>query len=62
MTQSNIGKVIKVEWDQDTDEVRITLEITDTEFKSRILHSKEFEDILTINGRDLIVVAKKGAS
>ena len=60
MTQSNsVGKVIRVEWNQEDNSVRLVLEVTDELFKSRILHSKDYEDLLVISGKDLMVVAKK---
>lgn len=54
-----VGKVIRVEWDKETDEVRLVMEITDPVFKRRVLHSKDFQDILTINGKDVMVVASR---
>lgn len=55
----NIGRVVRVEWESDTGEVRLVMEITDPVFRSRILHSKTFEDILSISGKDVMVVASK---
>lgn len=54
-----IGKVIRVEWDQETDDVRLVMEITDPIFKRKVIHSKDFQDILTIKGKDVIVIASK---
>lgn len=54
-----VGKVIRVEWNSDTDELRVVLEITDPAFKKRVLHGKDFQDILTIQGKDVMVVASK---
>lgn len=54
-----VGEVIRVEWDQETGEVRVILNITDPKFKSRVLHSKNFEDVLSIRGKDAIVVASR---
>ena len=61
MTSSNqkVGKVVRVEWDVEKDTVRLIMEITDPKFKSRVIHSKSFEDILSISGKDVIVVASK---
>jgi predicted Abi (CAAX) family protease len=56
MTQSNVvGKVVRVEWNQQENSVRLVLEITDESFKSRVLHSKEYEEILSICGTDVVV-------
>ena len=54
-----VGKVIRVEWDTETDEVRIIMDITDPHFKRRVIHNKDFEDILSISGKDVIIVASK---
>ena len=58
-SEYKVGEVIRVEWDQETDIVRVILEIHDPVFKSRVLHSKDLRDILTIKGRDAIVVATR---
>lgn len=54
-----VGEVIRVEWNQETGSVRIVMEILDPVFKSRVLHSKDLQDILTIEGRDVMVVATR---
>jgi hypothetical protein len=54
-----VAKIMRVEWDRETDAVRLILEITDDAFKSHVLHTNTFEDILVINGRNSIVVASK---
>ena len=60
MIQSNsIGKVVRVEWNQEDNSVRLVLEIEDENFKSRVLHSKDYEDIIVINGLDVMIVASK---
>jgi hypothetical protein len=48
-----------MEWNQDDNSVRLVLEITDETFKSRILHSKDYEDMLVINGTNVMIVASK---
>jgi len=58
-SEQKVGEVVRVEWDQETGSVRVVLEITDPVFKSRVLHSKDLQDILTIKGRDAIVVASR---
>jgi hypothetical protein len=55
-----VAKIVRVEWDRDTDEVRLVLEVTDQNFKSHVLHTNEFEDVLVINGKNSVVVASKG--
>ena len=54
-----VGKIIRIEWDKETNEVRVVLDITDPSFKARVIHNKDFEDILTIRGKDAIIVASK---
>ena len=58
-SDQKIGRVVRVEWEQETDTVRLIMEITDPVFKSRVIHSKSFEDILSISGKDVMVVASK---
>jgi hypothetical protein len=57
--EQKVGKVIRVEWDQDTDTVRLIMEITDPRFKSRVIHSKSYEDIMSISGKDVMIIASK---
>jgi len=59
LSEQKVGKVIRVEWDEDTGTVRLVMEITDPWFKSRVIHSKEFEDIISLNGKDVMVIASK---
>jgi len=59
MSEQKVGKVIRVEWDQETDEVRVVMEITDPVFKKRVLNSKDLQDILSIKGKDVMVVASR---
>lgn len=58
-SERKVGEVIRVEWDQETGAVRIVLEILDPVFKSRVLHNKDLEDVLVINGKDAMVIASK---
>lgn len=56
---NTVGKIIRIEWDQETDEMQIVMEITDDAFKRRVLHGRDFQDVLNINGKDVICVASK---
>ena len=56
---NKVGKVIRVEWNTETDEVRLVMEITDPVFKKRVIHTKDFQDILSISGKDVMVIASK---
>lgn len=55
----SVGKIIRVEWDQDTNDVRIVMEITDPSFKKKVLRNKEYEELLSISGKDVMMVASK---
>lgn len=59
MKSSKVGKVTRIIWDENTDTVQVVMEITDPVFKARVLHTKEFQDILTFEGKDVMVVASK---
>jgi hypothetical protein len=54
-----VGDVIRVEWDKNDDSVRIVIEITDQNFKNRVIYNKDFVDILTIRGKDAIILEEK---
>jgi len=56
---NKVGRVIRVEWDQETDSVRVVMEIIDPVFKRKVIHTKDFQDILTISGKDVMVVASR---
>ena len=60
MTQEfNVGRVIRVEYDEETEVVRLVMEITDPVFKKRVLHSRDLRDVISIKGKDVMVVASK---
>lgn len=59
MTSYKVGQVIRVEWNQESGEVRIVIDITDPNFKTRVLHNKDFEDILSITGKDAMIIASE---
>lgn len=54
-----VGEIIRIEWDQETGNVRIIIDITDPSFKQRVLHNKEYADIITLKGKDAIIIAAK---
>ena len=54
-SSKTVGKIIRVEIDEEDNDVRIVMRITDEMFKYRVIHSRDFEDILRINGRDIII-------
>ena len=59
LMKSKVGTVIRVEWDESNDTVLMIMEITDPKFKRRVLHSKDFEDIVSLRGKDVLVVDTK---
>lgn len=52
-----VGAVQWFEYDQETKKLLVLVEITDKNFKSRVLHTNEWEDILTIKGKDVMHIA-----
>lgn len=56
MKQKTVGKVVRVEWDKETDEVRLVMEITDEVFKRKVMQSKDFQDIISLKGKDVICI------
>lgn len=56
---NKIGEVVRVEWDQEKDTVRVVMDITDPVFKRRVIHMKDFQDIMSIRGKDVMVVASR---
>ena len=60
MTQDyKVGNLIRIEWNQETDELRMVIEVTDPEFKKRVLNNKDLKDLITINGRDIMRIVKR---
>ena len=59
MTSKNVGKIIRVIWNKETDDVQVVMEITDPQFKARVIHNKDLQDVLTFEGKDVMVVASK---
>ena len=53
-----VGKVIRIEVDDDGS-VRMVMEITDVTFKDKILHSKDYQDIISLKGKDVMIVMTK---
>jgi len=62
MRSSKVGNITKIMWDEETDRVQIIMEITDPVFKDRILHSKDLQDVISFEGKDVIIVASKSRS
>lgn len=47
---SEVGRVIRIEWDEDNDNLRLVLEISDPAFKRKILQGGEYQDLISISG------------
>ena len=62
MKSSKVGRITKIIWDEKLDSVQIVMEITDPVFKDRVLHTKEFQDVISFEGRDVMMVASKRRS
>lgn len=54
-----VGKIIKIEWNQHTNEMKVIIEIVDDKFKSHVLHNKIFEDVLTFDGKDVMIISSR---
>lgn len=54
MKEKKVGKVIRIEYDEDEDRVILVMEITDPIFKNKVIHHKDFQDILSLSGKDVI--------
>lgn len=54
-TEKIVGKIIRIEWNEVTGELHAILEITDEEFKSKLIHSKNLEDIIFFNNKDVVM-------
>lgn len=54
-----VGEIIRVIWNQEENSVKLVLEITDEIFKSKVLHSKDYENILNIQGKDIMISTLK---
>ena len=55
-SEKKVGKLIRIELDEETGVVHMVIEITDSVFKARVLHNKDIQDIITIKGKDIIQI------
>jgi hypothetical protein len=56
---NKVGEIVRVEWDQETGQVRVLFEIFDANLKRTILQDKDIKDIITIVGKDVMIIASK---
>jgi hypothetical protein len=49
-----VGKIIRIELDDETDEMFIVMEITDKNFKRRVMDSGDLKDLIAIKGRKIV--------
>ena len=59
MNSYKVGAITKIIWDEENDVLQVVMEITDPVFKKRVLNTKDFQDIINFNGKDVMVVASK---
>lgn len=59
MRSSKIGEIVRIIWNDKTGKLQVVMEITNTEYKERLLRTKEFQDIIDFIGQDVMVVASK---
>ena len=58
MTEHKVGEVVRIEYNQEDDSVKVVIEILDENFKQRLLHDKDLADTIKIVGKSAIQVAK----
>lgn len=56
---NKVGEIVRVEWDQETGQVRVLFEIFDSNLKRTILQDKDIKDMITIIGKDVMTIASK---
>ena len=54
-----VGEVVRVEWNQETGSVYLVLDIIDPSFRMKVLHDNDYQDIIVISGKDVMMVASK---
>ena len=53
---SEVGKVVRIEYDEENDELHVVLEINDPKFKKRILQGREYQDMISLKGTSVRVM------
>ncbi len=59
MNSHKVGDIVQIIWDEEKDTVQLVMEITDPIFKRRVLHTKDFQDLITFKGKDVMIVASR---
>lgn len=59
MSEINVGKLLTIQYNTETKEMRITIDIIDEMFKEQILRNNELKDKIQISGNDLLWIASK---
>lgn len=57
MQEISVGKILNFIYDNEKHTLRVILEITDENFKERIIRSHEFKDKIVFKGNDVMYVA-----
>jgi len=52
----SVGRLVRIIYNDDDDTVQLVMEITDPDFKHRVLHNGELRDILSLSGKDVVLV------
>lgn len=53
---SEVGRVIRIEWDEESDNLQLVLEINDPSFKKKILQGGEYQDLISLSGTKVKVM------
>lgn len=59
LSNNKVGEIVKIIWDEEEDSIQVVMEITDPIYKKKILHSKELQDIIAFEGKNVMIVASK---
>lgn len=53
-----VAEVIRIEYDQVTGDLRIILNVIDDAFKQKVIHNKEYVDLIKIINKDVLEIGK----
>ena len=56
----NIGKLLNITYDTERKTMRVLIEITDDDFKEKLLRDNSLQDKITIKGQDIMWIASLG--
>ena len=58
MREKSVGKVVRIEYNEETDDLNIVIEVTDFDFKRSMLKSHDLQDLIKLDGKDVMIVIK----